>query len=206
MPGAARVISVRQSDLTARARAAADIAKSSVAAVDAEARFPAEAFAEIRKQRLLGIQVPQALGGEGASIAEIADVCYILGQACSSTGLIYAMHQIKMACITRHTKGNAALERILGRIAAEQLLMASSTTEGQAGGNVRSSEAAVEHDGAQVTLERKATVISYAVDADGVVTTARRAKDAAASDQVRRRNVDRRVDHAGRIAPSRRRV
>jgi acyl-CoA dehydrogenase len=184
MPGTARVVSVRQNDLTARARAAADVAKMNASAVDAEARFPGEAFAEIRRQRLLGIQVPPALGGEGASIAEIADVCYILGQACSSTALIYAMHQIKMACITRHFKGNAVLERILGRIAAEQLLMASSTTEGQAGGNVRSSEAAVEHDGAQVTLERKATVISYAVEADGVVTTARRAADAAGSDQV----------------------
>jgi acyl-CoA dehydrogenase len=184
MPGTARVISVRQNDLTARARAAADLAKANAAAVDAEARFPSEAFAEIRRQRLLGIQVPQALSGEGASIAEIADVCYILGQACSSAALIYAMHQIKMACITRHAKGNAVLERILGRIAAEQLLMASSTTEGQAGGNVRSSEAAVEHDGAEVTLERKATVISYAVEADGIVTTARRAADAAGSDQV----------------------
>jgi acyl-CoA dehydrogenase len=184
MPGTARVISVRQNDLTARARAAADVAKTNAAAVDAEARFPVEAFTEIRKQRLLGIQVPQTLGGEGASIAEIADVCYILGQACSSTGLIYAMHQIKMACIVRHAKGNAAIERILGRIATEQLLMASSTTEGQAGGNVRSSEAAVEHDGEQVTLERKATVISYAVEADGVVTTARRAADAEGSDQV----------------------
>jgi acyl-CoA dehydrogenase len=184
IPGTARVVSVRQNDLTARARAAADAAKTYASAVDAEARFPGEAFAEIRKQRLLGIQVPQALGGEGASIAEIADVCYILGQACSSTALIYAMHQIKMACITRHAKGSAAIERILSRIAAEQLLMASSTTEGQAGGNVRSSEAAVEHNGAQVTLERKATVISYAVEADGVVTTARRAADAAGSDQV----------------------
>ncbi|HXC10098.1 MAG TPA: acyl-CoA dehydrogenase family protein [Steroidobacteraceae bacterium] len=184
IPGTARVVSVRQNDLTARARAAADAARTYASAVDAEARFPGEAFAEIRKQRLLGIQVPQALGGEGASIAEIADVCYILGQACSSTALIYAMHQIKMACITRHAKGSSAIERILSRIAAEQLLMASSTTEGQAGGNVRSSEAAVERDGGQVTLERKATVISYAVEADGVVTTARRAADAAGSDQV----------------------
>jgi acyl-CoA dehydrogenase len=184
IPGIARVNNGRQSDLTARARAAAEVAKMAAAAVDAEARFPKESFAEIRKQRLLGIQVPQSLGGEGASIAEIADICYILGQACSSTALIYAMHQIKMACIVRHTKGSATLERILSRIAAEQLLMASSTTEGQGGGNVRSSEAAVEHDGPHVTLERTATVISYAVDADGVVTTARRAKDAAGSDQV----------------------
>jgi acyl-CoA dehydrogenase len=184
VPGTARVVNVRHNDLTARARAAAEVAKLNAAAVDAEARFPGEAFAEIRKHRLLGIQIPSGLGGEGASIADIADVCYILGQACSSTGLIYAMHQIKIACIVRHYKGNGALERILGRIAADQLLMASSTTEGQAGGNVRSSEAAVEHDGEQVTLERKATVISYAVEADGVVTTARRAADAAGSDQV----------------------
>ncbi len=42
----------------------------------------------------------------------------------------------------------------------------------------------VEHVGENVTLERKATVISYAVDADGIVTTARRAADAAGSDQV----------------------
>jgi acyl-CoA dehydrogenase len=176
--------SARQADMTARARAAADVAKAHAATVDAEARFPSEAFAELRKQRLLGILVPQSLDGEGATIAEIADVCYTLGQACSSTGLIYAMHQIKMACMVRHFKNHPTLERILRRIAHEQLLMASSTTEGQAGGNVRSSEAAVEHDGAQITLERKATVISYAVEADGIVTTARRAADAPGNDQV----------------------
>ena len=183
-PAGTRVPTARQSDLTARARACADVAGAHVVAVDADARFPSEAFAELRKQRLLGIQVPQSLDGEGARIAEIADVCYILGQSCSSTALIYAMHQIKMACIVRHFKNNAAHERILRRIVAEQLLMASSTTEGQAGGNVRSSEAAVEHNGEQVTLERKATVISYAVEADGIVTTARRAADAQGNDQV----------------------
>jgi len=169
---------------SARARLAAEVAAQHAAAVDAAGRFPSEAFAEIRAQRLLGIMVPASLGGEGATIAEIADVCFILGQACASAALIFAMHQIKMACIIRHSRGNAALERILRQIASEQLLMASSTTEGQAGGNVRSSEAAVEHAGEEVTLERKATVISYAVDADGIVTTARRAADAAGTDQV----------------------
>jgi acyl-CoA dehydrogenase len=168
----------------ARARLAAEAAAAHAATVDADARFPSEAFAEIRKQRLLGMMVPSALGGEGASLPELADVCFTLGQACSSAALIFAMHQIKMACIIRHYKGNPALERILRQIASDQLLLASSTTEGQAGGNVRSSEAAVEYGGDQVTLERKATVISYAMEADGIVTTARRAADAAASDQV----------------------
>jgi acyl-CoA dehydrogenase len=182
--GDVRVVNVRPSDLAVRARAAAEAAKATAASVDAEARFPTEAFAEIRKQKLLGIQVPRLLDGEGATLDDLADVCYILGQACSSTALIYAMHQIKIACIVRHSKGNSTLEGILRRVAREQLLLASSTTEGQAGGNVRSSEAAIERDGGQVTLERKATVISYAAEADGIVTTARRAADAVGSDQV----------------------
>jgi acyl-CoA dehydrogenase len=84
----------------------------------------------------------------------------------------------------RHAKGAKALEAILRRVAAEQLLLASSTTEGQAGGNIRSSEAAIERAGDRVSLERKATVISYAMEADGIVTTARRAADATGSDQV----------------------
>jgi acyl-CoA dehydrogenase len=174
----------RSGDLMARARAAAEVAREYAAAVDGEGRFPREAFAAIREQRLLGIMVPQSLDGEGASLSQLVDVCYTLGQACSATGLIYAMHQVKMACIVRHTQGNAALEQILRRIAQQQLLMASSTTEGQAGGNVRSSEAAIERQDGRVNLLRQATVISYAIEADGIVTTARRSAEAAGSDQV----------------------
>ena len=182
--GAARVIEVHPAELKARARIAAEVAKAHAAVVDRDGRFPSEAFEEIRRQQLLGIMVPKSLDGEGASLAEIVDVCYTLGQTCGSTALIYAMHQIKMACIVRHIRGNAAIEKILRRVAADQLLLASSTTEGQTGGNVRASEAAIGREGDLVTLERKATVISYAMEADGIVTTARRAEDAAASDQV----------------------
>jgi acyl-CoA dehydrogenase len=181
---AARMPNARAAELTARARAAADVASAHAAAVDADARFPVEAFAEIRKQRLLGLLVPPALDGEGACLGDIADICFILGQGCASAALIFAMHQVKMGCIIRHAKANAALERILRQAAADQLLFASSTTEGQAGGNVRSSDAAIVPAGDQVILEREASVISYAVEADGLVTTARRAVDAAPSDQV----------------------
>ena len=125
-----------------------------------------------------------ALGGEGASVHELADVCYRLAQACSSTGMIYAMHQVKVACLVRHRQGSAAIEKLLRRLCAEQLLLASSTTEGQGGGNVRASEAAVERQEGRISLERQASVISYGAYADGIVTTARRAADAAASDQV----------------------
>jgi acyl-CoA dehydrogenase len=172
-------------DLLTRAKTVAAVAANHAGAVDSAARFPAEAFQAVKVQRLLGIQVPTALGGEGLGIGDVADVCYQLGQACASTGMIFAMHQIKVACIMRHMGESATLQRMLRRLCAEQLLLASSTTEGQGGGNIRSSEAPVEHhEGGRITLERKASVISYGAYADGVVTTARRAADAAASDQV----------------------
>jgi acyl-CoA dehydrogenase len=171
-------------DLRSRAQSVAAIAAQQASAVDSAARFPAEAFAAAKAQRLLGIAVATELGGEGASLAEVADVCYQLGQACSSTGMIYAMHQIKVACIRRHMRKSATLEQLLRRLCAEQLLLASSTTEGQGGGNVRSSEAPVEYQEGRITLERKASVISYGAHADGVVTTARRTSTSPPSDQV----------------------
>jgi acyl-CoA dehydrogenase len=171
-------------DLSARARVVAEIAAKHATAVDAEARFPAEAFKAIKEQRLLGIMVPTTLGGEGTSLTDVIDVCYQLGQACSSTGMIYAMHQVKVACITRHGLDSPAIVGILRRLCAEQLLLASSTTEGMAGGNVRASEAPVVISGDQFSLERRATCISYGADADGIVTTARRSADSPASDQV----------------------
>jgi acyl-CoA dehydrogenase len=167
-----------------RAAAVATIAARHAAEVDSAPRFPAESFAAVKAQRLLGILAPANLGGEGAAVHQVADVCYRLGQACSSTAMIYAMHQVKVACLVRHGRGSEAIEQLLRRLCTEQLLLASSTTEGQKGGDVRSSEAPVEHRDGRIHLERKATVISYGAQADGVVTTARRSADAAASDQV----------------------
>jgi len=171
-------------DLAARAEKVAAVAAEHAVAVDRDSRFPAEAIAAARAARLMGIAVPRELGGEGASVSDVVDVCYTLGRACASAAMIYAMHQTKVACITRHGKGSAWHQRLLRRLCAEQMLLASSTTEGKAGGDVRNSAAPVEHNDARITLERQATVISYGEAADGVVTTARRSPDAASADQV----------------------
>src|SRR5690348_4361780 len=170
--------------LAARAEAAAAVAAAHAEAVDRDGRFPREAIDALRAQGLMSVLVPSALGGEGARLGEVADVCYALGRACASTAMIYAMHQTKVACLVRHGRGSAWHQLLLRRLCAEQLLLASSTTEGQAGGDVRNSAAPVEGGAARITLERQATVISYGEAADGIVTTARRAADAASSDQV----------------------
>ncbi|HEU0094930.1 MAG TPA: acyl-CoA dehydrogenase family protein, partial [Rhizomicrobium sp.] len=170
--------------LAARAARAAAVAAAHAGAVDSEGRFPQEAFDAIRTEKLLGILVPPSLGGEGASVSEVVDVCYTLGRACSSTGMIYAMHQVKAACIVNHGMESTWHRNFMARMVEDQLLLASSTTEGKGGGNVRSSEAAVEHADNRIVLVRDASVISYGAQADAVVTTARRAANADASDQV----------------------
>src|ERR1700761_4644247 len=152
--------------------------------VDRNARFPKEAIDAARAERLLGVQIPEAFGGDGASIFDITDMCYALGRACSSTAMIFAMHQTKVACLVRHGTGSAWHEKLMRRVASEQMLLASSTTEGQNGGNIRFSSAAVERAGEEISLVRNATVISYGAQADGIVTIARRGNDASGSDQV----------------------
>jgi acyl-CoA dehydrogenase len=170
--------------LRARALAAAEVAANFADAVDRDGRFPQEAFNAIRTQKLLGLLIPTALGGEDASAADVVDVCYILGRACASSAMIYAMHQVKIACLVRHAGGNVWQEDLQRKIAENQLLMASSTTEGANGGNIRSSDAAIQTRDSRIALERNGSVISYGEHADGIVTTARRNEAAANSDQV----------------------
>jgi acyl-CoA dehydrogenase len=175
---------VDRSSFPRRIAAVAATAAAEADEVDREARFPQKAIDAARAQRLLGVQIPRSFGGESASIFDITDMCYALGRACSSTAMIFAMHQTKIACLVRHGTGSAYHEALMRRLTSEQMLLASSTTEGQNGGNIRFSSAAVERAGADISLVRNATVISYGAQADGIVTIARRANDAAGSDQV----------------------
>jgi len=173
-----------RNDLKLRAEIAAAAAAENADSIDREARFPAEAFAAARSQRLLGVQIPADLGGEAASVSDAVNICYMLGRACASTGMIFAMHQTMVSILVRHARSSAWHERFLRRIADEQLLLASSTTEGQSGGDLRNSACAVEQAGSRIVLTKNATVVSYGAEADAILTTARRAPEAPSSDQV----------------------
>jgi acyl-CoA dehydrogenase len=171
-------------EVIARARRVAVIAAQHADAVDRDGRFPFEAITAAKAEGLMGVFVPPSLGGEGVRPGVVIEVCYILGQACASTAMIYAMHQVKAACVVRHGVGHPWPESFMRRMVDEQLLLASSTTEGQSGGDVRNSAAPVAYENGRIILNRDASVVSYGADADALVTTARRSADAASSDQV----------------------
>src|ERR1700753_2778684 len=127
--------------------------------VDQKGRFPKAAIDAARERKLLGAQIPVAFGGFGASIFDITEMCYTLGRSCSSAAMIFAMHQTKVACLVRPGTGRRYHQSLMAPLSPEQLLLASSTTEGQNGGNIRSSAAAVETHEAEISLNRNATVI-----------------------------------------------
>ena len=59
---------------------------------DVEGSFPAEDFAELRAAGLLGLMVPTALGGLGASFGDYVRVAFELGRGNGATALIFNMH------------------------------------------------------------------------------------------------------------------
>lgn len=161
-----------------------DVLAVHAAAVDRDARFPAESIAALCEAKLLSAYVPVEYGGMGLNITQIARICEALGHYCGSTAMIYAMHCIQVACVVHHAQGALYFRNYLRRLVSEQRLMASATTEIGTGGDLRSSICAIEVNGDQFTLTKKAPVISYGEAADDILVTCRRAPDAPASEQV----------------------
>jgi acyl-CoA dehydrogenase len=177
-------------ELTALARTLGrEVAGVHAADVDAQARFPKESIDAFRAERLLGALVPIEDGGLGHDLRQAGAVVREVARHCASSAMILAMHHIQVASIVRHGKAPAVLD-FVRRIADEQLLLASATTEIGIGGNTRNSSCFVQLqtpvDGAGVTfrLTKQAPVISYGQYADAIVATARRTEDSAPSDQV----------------------
>jgi acyl-CoA dehydrogenase len=152
--------------------------------VDRVGRFPVESIDALRTNGLLGAYVPTEFGGLGASMTDIAAMCHALGQRCSSSAMVFAMHQIQAACLVHHGQNSPGLRESLRRVASEQLLLASATTELGVGGDVRTSLCAVDTGSNRFSITKEASVISYADSADAILVTARRSVDAASSDQV----------------------
>lgn len=170
--------------LAERAERVCAVAAAHADDVDAKGRFPREAVDAMIAERLLSIQVPAAFGGEGVSLSEIAEVCSLVGQGCAAAAMVFAMHHIKLSSLVSHGRESAWHAAFMRRIADEQLLLGSATTEGGIGGNLRNSICAIEIDGDTCRLTKDATVISYGAEADAILITSRAHADAAATDQV----------------------
>jgi len=165
-------------------RIATEVAGPNAEVADRNGSFPSQTFAALRRDGMLGLMVPKSLGGQELGLRKIADLCAILAGSCGSSGMIYAMHQIKLSSLVAHGMKTEWHRALMRDIASKQLLIASSTTEAGIGGDLRVSNCAVLTDGDRISLTKQATVLSYATEADIILATARRGPESTGSDQV----------------------
>ena len=174
-----------QAFLNAIRQIAEEVAGPSADDVDREARFPIESVDALRATKALSAMIPEEYGGGGVSFEAVAAACYELGRRCGASAMVFAMHQIQIAVVVRHVGGAAWFEEYLRRVAREQRLVASVTSEIGTGGDLGKSIAAVTPDGPdRGSFEKQAPTVSYGAHADDLLTTLRRSPHAEAGDQV----------------------
>src|SRR5690349_11574989 len=112
--------------LVERAAAIAPVLAEHAPRHDAEGSFVTEAYDALRDAGLLKAAVPIELGGEGATIAEVAQLQRELAHHCGSTALASSMHQHVVAFTAwRYRRGLPGAEATLRRVAEEDILLVS---------------------------------------------------------------------------------
>ena len=172
-------------DILAAVRAVAkEVAAPHAADVDARARFPQETIDALKRAGALSAAIPEAFGGAGCTMRQLAQLCSTVSGACGSSGMVLAMHFIQVACIARHGADSEFFQNYMRDLVREQFLLASMTSEVGTFGDTRSSVCAVERRGDRFVLNKDATTGSYCAEADAILVTCRRDADAPKSDQV----------------------
>jgi acyl-CoA dehydrogenase len=165
-------------------RIAREVAGPHADSVDKHGRYPREVMDALAAEKLLSAHVPKRFGGFGSSISELGLMCEALGQRCASSGMVFAMHQVQVACLVRH--GNTPFfHDYLRELVAKQLVIASVTSEQGVGGSVRTSICPIERlDNGQCHVRKEGTVVSYGEAADDLLITVRRTAESVAGDQA----------------------
>jgi len=116
----------REAQLVARATACGPVLAEHAARHDRDGSWVAESFQHVKDAGLLTIAVPTELGGEGATIREIAMVQRELAKYCGSTALASSMHQHVTAFTAwRYRRGLPGAEATLRRVLDDGIVLVS---------------------------------------------------------------------------------
>jgi alkylation response protein AidB-like acyl-CoA dehydrogenase len=94
---------------------------------DADDSFVSDSYARFQELRIFSAGIPEELGGGGASHPELCAMLRTLAHGCGSSALALSMHTHLIATIMwRWRHADRAVEPLLRRVAAEQLILVSS--------------------------------------------------------------------------------
>lgn len=86
---------------------------------DAEGSFPFENFEDLHRAGLLTLAAPQALGGQGATVAQLGAVVGAVGYACPATALVLTMQYIQHRSMGRSRPARSWPEPLARKLVAE---------------------------------------------------------------------------------------
>ena len=132
---------------------------------------------QMRKDCLLAVCVSPKFGGPGLGVHDVAQICFEIARQSGSAGLIYAMHMSQAYSVVAHGAG-PFFKTLQKRMVAEQLLIASGTSEKGPAGDILKSICTIETGEAGKLIINKSTPnISYIDHADLILVTANYLED-----------------------------
>lgn len=151
-------------------RVANEVAAPQAAKHDKEGSFPEEAMTALKKEGLMGLLVPTALGGAGLGPRAFADVVAALAQADGSVAMVYMMHVLGTACIAS-APDQKAVEPMLRAIARGEHLSTLAFSERGSRSHFWAPVSRAKRDGDGVQITAHKSWVTSAGHADSYVVT-----------------------------------
>lgn len=159
------------------------VTRNAADAVDAESRLPREALDALHAAGALTRVVSSPDVGTAVRVADLVDHARELAASCGSTGMIWAMQQVAVACVARHAHP-AVAKAVVDDVLRAGSLVATASSEVGVGGDMRTSLCAVDQDAGEVLLTKSASTVSFGEHASWFLLTARSGHKAPGHDQV----------------------
>src|SRR5829696_1133766 len=142
------------------------VAAANADQVDANGAFPSAAVDALRGSGLLGLILPEKVGGLGAGPSEFTEVVGELAAACGSTAMVYLMHAA--AAVTIAAAPPAGMPELLSAIASGEMLGTLAFSERGSRSHFWApvSRAALSDDGSAVKLRADKSWVTAAGYAD----------------------------------------
>ena len=140
---------------------------------DEAQHFPREVFAQLGELGLLGVLIPEELGGAGLGYVDYVTILEEIGAADGAVGLSVAAHN---SLCTNHLYlyGSDDLKRdYLAKLASGEWIGAWGLTEPQAGSDAGGTRTMAVRDGSEWVLNGSKTFITHATVGDAAVLVAR---------------------------------
>ncbi|CAN5403449.1 MAG: acyl-CoA/acyl-ACP dehydrogenase [Nocardioidaceae bacterium] len=145
------------------------VARESAPQVDAEATFPVASVSALRSSGLLGLTLPDEVGGLGAGPHELVDVVSSLAAACGSTAMIYLMHM--SASMTVAAAAPPGLPDLVPALANGDALASLAFSEAGSRSHFWAPVSKSRSNGAGVRLDARKSWVTSAGHADVYVTS-----------------------------------